>query len=329
MSGLSERVATAVAARFERDLAALIGRPLGGDEPIAVAVSGGPDSLALLALAHAVCGARVCVLSVDHEIRADSAAEAAAVAALAARLGLRHAVLGWHGAKPPANLQAAARAARYALLAQWSNAAGVRWLATAHHADDQAETLLMRAARGAGIGGLAGIRPVRALGADVTVLRPLLGWRRSELAAVTAATGWAVVDDPGNRAERFDRTRARALLAATPWLGPARLAAAAAHAGDAEAALAWAAELALASRCDCAASAARFDADGLPAELQRRVLAAVLDRLVPGATHRGPALERWRAALAAGRRTTLAGVVGTGGATWRFEIARGRAETGA
>jgi len=315
--------------RFADEVARLVGSGPVLHDDFAVAVSGGPDSLAMLALAHAAFGSRTCVLTVDHALRPESAVAAAGVAALAVRLGLRHAVLRWVGAKPHANLQAAARAARYTLMAGWCADAGVRWLTTAHHADDQAETVLLRLAHGSGVAGVAGIRAVRALTPAVTVVRPLLGWRRADLVTVVAATGWHAVDDPANRATRFDRTRARALLAATPWLAPARLAASAAHCADAEAALEWTAALAFASRCDWASDRATMDATGLPRELQRRLLVHVLMRLVPTATPPGPAVERWRATLAAGGKATLAGVAGAGGVTWRFEMAAPRAKIGA
>ncbi len=111
--GFIDRTAVPAPLTFAAAVAALTGRPL-GDERFAVAVSGGPDSLALLALAHAAFGARVVALTVDHGLRSEAAAEAAAVAAHAASLGVGHATLRWDGPKPAANLQAAARAARYA-----------------------------------------------------------------------------------------------------------------------------------------------------------------------------------------------------------------------
>jgi len=307
--------------RFAADVAAVLGRDLAPGEAFAVAVSGGPDSLALLGLAADAFGERVCVLTVDHGLRAEAAAEAAGVADHAAGLGLRHATLRWTGAKPTGNLQAEARAARYRLMADWCGAHGVAWLATAHHADDQAETLLLRLARGAGSGGLAGIRRSRSLGDGVTLVRPLLGWRRDALAEVVAAAGWRAVDDPANHATRFDRTQARALLAATPWLAPDRMAAAAAHLADAEAALDWTAGIAWAGRATVSGAAIDLDAAGLPRELQRRLLVRVIAELAPSATPDGPAIDRWCATLSAGGSATLAGVAGRGGALWCFTVA--------
>jgi len=128
---------------------------------LAVAVSGGPDSLALMLLAHAVPGLTVTALTVDHGLRPEAAEEARFVAALAAARGIAHHILPVRVEDCGQGVQAAARAARYAALGGWCASAGVGLLATAHHADDQAETLLMRLARGAGVGGLAGIRRKR------------------------------------------------------------------------------------------------------------------------------------------------------------------------
>lgn len=315
------------------DLAAaitdLLGRPLAVDEPIAVAVSGGPDSLALLILAYAAFGNRVRVVTVDHGLRADSAAEAAVVAGYAASLGVAHVTLRWTGPKPTGNLQAAARDARYTLMAHWCTANGVAWLATAHHRDDAAETMLLRLARGSGVGGLGGIRPRRDLGGSVALIRPLLAMTKSDLARIVDAAGWAAVDDSSNRADRFDRTHARALLAATPWLDPARLAASAAHLVDAEAALVWAADAAWRSRAEVDAAIVTIDAVGLPHDLARRLLLRAVVTLAPDATPRGDGVERALGQLAAGAGSTLGGVavrpvVLNGGPAWRFVVAPAR-----
>ena len=315
------------------DLAAaitgLLGRPLAVDEPIAVAVSGGPDSLALLILAYAAFGDRVRVVTVDHGLRADSAAEAAVVAGYAASLGVAHVTLRWAGPKPTGNLQGAARDARYTLMAHWCAANGVAWLATAHHRDDAAETMLLRLARGSGVGGLGGIRPRRDLGGGIVLIRPLLAMTKSDLARIVDAAGWAAVDDSSNRADRFDRTHARALLAATPWLDPARLAASAAHLVDAEAALVWAADAAWRSRAEIDAAVITVDAIGLPHDLARRLLLRAVITLAPDATPRGDGVERALGQLAAGAGSTLGGVavrpvVLNGGPAWRFAIAPAR-----
>lgn len=291
------------------DLAALMaaaGRPMGPDERLAIAVSGGPDSIGLLAMAAAAFSGRVTALSVDHGLRAGSAAEVAGVAAQCAARGLAHETLVWTGDKPGANLQAAARAARYALMLGWCRRAGVPLLLTAHHADDQAETLLMRLARGSGSGGLAGVRARRE--ADgVEIVRPLLGLRRAAISRW--AEGWETVSDPSNADPRFDRTAVRGLLARAPGLLPAgALAASAAHLADEAAALDWTVAQAWAGRAEPGADGVWLDADGLPGALRRRLLARAVLALVPAAELRGAGLDRLLARLDSGRAGTLAGV---------------------
>ncbi|HYJ81999.1 MAG TPA: tRNA lysidine(34) synthetase TilS, partial [Allosphingosinicella sp.] len=199
--------------RFRLDLEA-VGRA--GAGPVALAVSGGPDSLALLLLAHAARPGRVSVATVDHGLRPESADEAAAVARLCGGIGVAHAILPARVQSEGEGLQAAARKARYAALAAWMDERGLGLLLTAHHCDDQAETLLMRLARGSGVAGLAGVRAIGTVpgsGGRLRLGRPLLGWRRSELEAVVAAAGIEPARDPSNSDERFDRVRIRRRLA--------------------------------------------------------------------------------------------------------------------
>ena len=298
--------------RFRRDLEAVAG---GLPEALGVAVSGGPDSLALLLLANAAMPGRVHAATVDHRLRPESAAEAAFVGEVCARLGVPHHVLA--DADAPiegGGVQAQARALRYRLLAGW--AAPFGWLATAHHQDDQAETLLMRMARGAGLAGLAGIRPRRALG-SVMLVRPLLGWRRAELEGIVAEAGLDAVDDPSNRSDAYDRTRARALLAERgDDLPTPRFAAAASHLREAEEALAWAADREWQARVAADGSALLLDPDGLPPELLRRLAARAIDTLRGDPDWRR---DKLAAALAAGDRVTLAGIMITPGPRMRFE----------
>ena len=206
-----------------------------------LAVSGGADSLALLLLAHEALPGRIAAATVDHGLRSASAGEAAMVARACAGLGIPHAIVAV--AVGPGNVQAQARVARYAALADWAAAAGLAALATAHHADDQAETLLLRLNRGSGVAGLAGVR-ARGLvpGTQLPLLRPLLGFRRADLAEVVTAAGFEPVSDPSNFDDQFDRARLRKALAGADWLDVSALAASAAHLADADAALAWAAQ---------------------------------------------------------------------------------------
>ncbi len=274
--------------------------------------------MALLWVAARQWIGRVSAVTVDHGFRPESAAEASLVAHVCAGLGVPHATLAWTGAKPRANRASAARRARYALMAAWCRAEGIVWLLTAHHVDDQAETLLMRLARGAGAAGLSGIRAVRQLGGGVAVARPLLAARKADLVALCEAESLPFVDDPTNRDPAYDRTAARALLAATPWLRAERLAASVAHLADAESALAWAEERAWAGRASNDTAAITVDADDLPRTIRLRLLARALATATPASAPRGPDLARLLATLDTGTPATLAGVRAEPGPPWRF-----------
>jgi tRNA(Ile)-lysidine synthase len=154
----------------------------------------------------------------------------------------------------------------------------------------------------------------------VTVLRPLLGWRRQELAAIVAEAGFDPVDDPSNRSDAYDRTRFRTLLSGSGLLPAPRLAAAAAHLGEAEEALAWAAEREWQTRARAQDGFILLDPGGLPAELLRRVSARAIDDVRGGrGDWRRDKLAGILAQVAAGGCATLAGVRVTGGSIWRFE----------
>ncbi|MGH2340146.1 tRNA lysidine(34) synthetase TilS [Segnochrobactraceae bacterium EtOH-i3] len=183
---------------------------------LALAVSGGPDSLGLLALivrwrALLVAPPPTVVLTVDHGLRPEAGAEAAFVGALSARCGLAHETLVWEGEKPRADLQSAARAARYRLLGSRAAELGCDRLLVAHTLDDQAETLLMRLGRGSGLYGLAAMRP-RSVAEGVTLERPLLGVPRARLVATLEAQGWAWIEDPSNQDRHYGRVRMRQLM---------------------------------------------------------------------------------------------------------------------
>ena len=306
---------------FADAVAGLLGRPLGETELFAVAVSGGPDSSALLLLAAAAFGRRLRTLTVDHRLRDASADEAADVARLCRTLGVPHVTLCWEGDRPAGNLQAAARDARYRLMGGWCAMNEVRWLATAHHADDQAETLLMRLSRGAGVAGLGGVRRRRPLADGVTLLRPLLSYRRVSLAKVVEAAAIMPADDPSNSDTRFDRSRARALLAATSWLDAARLAASADYLAEAEEALAWADEQAWRGRASRIDAGVTLDVAGLPRELSRRLVLRAIQHVQTNACPTGPEIDRLLMRLRAGGSSTVADVKARGGSSWRFEPA--------
>ena len=181
---------------------------------LGVAVSGGPDSVALFHLMDVWArrrGVTLIVLTVDHGLRAGSADEALTVGRLAVARGRRHHVLVWDGAKPATGLSEAAREVRYRLLTDACRAAGIGALAVAHHAADQAETLLHRIDRGTGPDGLAGMgRLVERDG--LWLLRPLLDVPKARLIATCQAAGLPAVDDPSNRDQRYARARTRVLM---------------------------------------------------------------------------------------------------------------------
>lgn len=189
---------------------------LGGFEPaplLVLAVSGGADSMALALLAAdwaKARGGRALALTVDHRLRPESAAEAAAAGAALRARGLEHDILVWRDSPPAAGVEEAARAARYRLLADRCRAEGALHLLTAHHADDQAETILLRLARGSGPDGLAGMAAARNLG-DVRLLRPLLAFPSAALRATCRAAGLAWHEDPTNRGDGNARARLRRL----------------------------------------------------------------------------------------------------------------------
>lgn len=181
---------------------------------LGLAVSGGPDSTALMQLIvrwrrlTSNQDPNLTVLTVDHGLRTGSAAEAEAVRAAAAKLGLRHETLIWEGPKPETAIQARARAARYGLMATAADRLGLDAVVTGHTADDQAETMLMRLARGSGLDGLSGMAAETRI-AGLLVLRPLLGTQKSRLLATLARDGIPTIDDPSNQNSAFERVRTR------------------------------------------------------------------------------------------------------------------------
>lgn len=273
--------------------------------------------MALFALAQTVLPGRFAVATVDHGLRAQAAAEAAMVAQVCAAHAVPHATLTLELA-PGSAVQERARVARYAALGRWLARAGLAALVTAHHADDQAETMVMRANRGAGLRGLAGMRALATVpGHTAPLLRPLLGWRRAALAEVVAQAGLPVADDPSNRDVRFERVRVRRGLAAADWIDPSGLAASAAHLAEADDALDWAAD-GVWQRVADTGTALLWDATGVPRALTLRLLKRVIARLGQGPV-RGGDLARWHDRLRDGRVATLGGVQGDGrAALWRF-----------
>lgn len=198
--------------------------PLARFSQLALAVSGGPDSVALM---HAMAGwaaafelgPELSVLTVDHGLRASSREEAEQVGEMASSLGLRHAILSWEREESTAtNLQAKARTARYDLMAAYCHAHNIPALVTAHSLDDQAETFLMRLGRGSGLDGLAAI-PQESTWAGIAILRPLLDVPKARLVATLNEAGIPFVCDPSNADPRFERARLRQRIDALSALG--------------------------------------------------------------------------------------------------------------
>lgn len=194
---------------------------LQGHPVIGVAVSGGGDSMALLHLTQQVAagtGCDIAAVTVDHALRSGSAAEAAQVATYCAAHGIAHETLIWRHQGRRGNLQAAARDARYAMMAQWARDQGIAAILLGHTQDDQAETFLMRLGREAGLDGLSGMAP-RMQRDGITWHRPLLGTSRATLRDHLRQAGLGWSDDPSNEDIRFDRIKARQALPALLPLG--------------------------------------------------------------------------------------------------------------
>ena len=215
---------------------------------IGLAVSGGSDSTALLHLAAAWAAkgkTALHVVTVDHGLRPEAAQEASDVAAQSDALGLPHTTLQWSGGDGTGNLMDRARRARYALMANWALAHDISHIALGHTADDVAENLLMRLAREAGVDGLSAMAPSRRH-ENTEFFRPLLSFKRNDLRDYLTARNQTWADDPSNQDTRYDRVRARKILAALEPLGVSvdGLARVASNLGDVRNALNWYAFLA-------------------------------------------------------------------------------------
>lgn len=304
-----------------------------GEEAVVLAVSGGPDSLALMWLAARwrrgrKRGPRLLAVTVDHGLRPEAAREAREVKRLAAEWGIDHRTCRWRGAKPETGVPAAAREARYALLAQAARRFGAPLVVTAHTRDDQAETLLMRLTRGSGLAGL-GAMAEAAERDGVTLLRPLLDIDKARLVATLKRAGIGYADDPTNRDHRYARPRLRALMPQLAAEGAdarslARLAARLARANAALELMTDGAARYLAGRRSVrpGVEAAAF------AALAEEIRVRLLMRAINAAGHEGPAelgkVEALASALAeagargAALRRTLAGAL--------IRLERGRIE---
>jgi tRNA(Ile)-lysidine synthase len=278
--------------------------------PLALAVSGGADSLALMFLAadwakrHRAPAPSA--ITVDHGLRDGSAKEAATVAAWARAAKVPHTILTWQGKKPAQNIQAAARDARYRLIGHHMRAKGVNVLLTGHTEDDQAETFLLRVARGSGLDGLSGMAPIAPLPiaehADLKIARPLLAFAHDRLVATLTARKQEWIADPSNENDRFARVQIRGLMPALDEAGVTRgrIAAAATHLRRAREAIDTAVATLIASAVELSpcgyalVSAWRFKE--APSEIALRALSRLVEAM--GGGEYPPRFEQTDAALA-------------------------------
>jgi tRNA(Ile)-lysidine synthase len=245
------------------------------------------------------------------------------VAQLCRELQVPHHILtaSWE-CKPETAIQENARKARYRLLGEWANRSDLGALVTAHHIEDQAETLVMRLGRGVGVRGLAGMRSAAPVPGypGLTLLRPLLAWQRSELDRVCADAGVFPVADPSNLDPAFERVRVREALARCELLEAEPLARSARSLAEADAAIDWAAKQAWDAAVDAEPGAITIKPAGLPAEILRRLIGRTLNELATEGRPdlRGREVDQLLETLGTGGRSTLRGVLCTGGSQWRF-----------
>ncbi len=296
---------TAAVGKLQPDFAA-------GNDILGLAVSGGPDSLALLLLsAHAFPG-RIAAATVDHMLRPEARTEAQFVANLCAERHIPHRIL-----TPTipirGSVQLEARKVRYNLLHSWMAQQNIKWLATAHHADDQLETLIMRVLRGSGIDGMSAIRAKRG-----EIIRPLLGFSKQQLIAYIASQNITAIDDPSNRDQSFDRVRVRHALSHLEGFDVALASQSAAALDDARAAIDWFANDLADAHIKPTHRGSRLDKHDFPNEILRRLVLKSLHLCDPALSPRGEQLQRTIADLKKGKTCTLGNILCVGGETWTF-----------
>ena len=301
--------------RFVAALDRLIPAFQSNDQKLGLAVSGGPDSLALLLLALQAFPGRIAAATVDHGLRPASRTEAEFVASLCQERGIPHKIL-----RPVVpirgSIQSAARRARYGLLNDWMKESEIQWLTTAHHADDQLETMIMRILRGSGIDGMSGIREKR-----TNIIRPLLHFQKSELESYVASQGLIPVDDPSNRDQGYDRVRVRNALQDLAGFDT-RLASQSAHAlSAAREAIEWMVERLAAEHIAGTDIGCTLSETAFPHEIQRRLLLRCLHICDPALSPRGNQIDQTIIALEKGETTTLGDILCMGGKQWRFQPA--------
>lgn len=289
--------------RFRADLLALQGVP----GKLGVAVSGGPDSLALLLLTIAGFP-DVEAITIDHSLRPESADEASFVGQVCGQLGIEHTALAVTVAA--GNVQQNARDARYRALNGWAEERSIDTVLTGHHADDQAETIMMRLNRASGLHGLCGIRGSSIMAnKDTLLIRPLLRWRSAELRRIVEAAGIQPVDDPSNHSHDFDRVKIRKKLSQSNWLDVNAVARSAQHLAEAEQAVQFLASREWRERVQNDGDTITYSPDGPSLIVKRTVETAVAwfaDR-----DARGGQIADLVSKLESGRGGNVAGVLAT------------------
>lgn len=285
------------------------------NDQLALAVSGGPDSLALLLLAHDAYPARIAAATVDHGLRPEAKDEAEMVSNICAQRNIPHCTL-----RPSipirGNIQSEARKVRYNLLHSWMEKENITWLATAHHADDQLETLVMRVLRGSGIDGMSAIRAKRGY-----LIRPLLHFSKAEIEEYLETKSVKAVDDPSNHDQSFDRVRVRNALSQLEGFNIGLASQSAAALDDARKAIAWIVEkIAKDSIVQNDTSCTLKETD-FPHEIVRRLVLKCLHICDPALSPRGPQLERLIVALQQSKTITIGNTLCKGGDSWSFEAA--------
>ena len=303
---------TTLTDRFRETVASLVPDFENGNDILGLAVSGGPDSVALLLLAHDCFPGRIMAASVDHGLRPEAHQECEFVAAICVDRAIPHKIL-----KPAlpirGSIQAEARKARYALLNSWLKNENIAWLATAHHADDQLETMVMRILRGSGVDGMSGIRAKRG-----QLIRPLLPFSKDMLVDYVAANGIEPIQDPSNKDQSFDRVRVRKTLAALTGFDVSLASQSAVALDDARMAISWMTDNLAANYIQRMDGGCVLDNHDFPHEIVRRLLLKCLHICDPALSPRGSQLEPLIRGLSQGKTLTIGNILCKGGSTWTF-----------
>lgn len=303
---------------FQGSIEKLIPHFAEGEDKLGLAVSGGPDSLALLLLAHECFAGQIAAATVDHGLRPEAQKEAELVQDICAQRNIPHIIL--NPAIPiRGNIQSEARKVRYSLLHSWMEREQITWLATAHHADDQLETLVMRMLRGSGIDGMSAIRAKRGF-----LIRPLLHLSKTQLVEFVQSKGLSAVDDPSNHDQSYDRVRVRNALSQLEGFDVGLASQSAAALDDARKAIDWMVENLVAEHIDQEGDCCSLNATEFPHEIIRRLVLKCLHICDPALSPRGPQLERLITALQNGETSTIGDTLCKGGKIWRFEPAPAR-----